>query len=139
MRHAKARDVNRASATIYGNLICGVGLRACIRRRDAARYQCCLISAASPISGIVQLGLAYLLFTSAMACGVRSIDASIIGYVEPVLNPVWVFLFIGERPSGWAMVGGAIIIASVTVHLHDRNARRKLPRRVTTPELTAHE
>jgi hypothetical protein len=67
--------------------------------------------------GIVQLGLAYLLFTSAMARGVRSIDASIIGYIEPVLNPVWVFLFIGERPSGWALVGGAVIIASVIVHL----------------------
>jgi len=34
-----------------------------------------------------------------------------------VLNPIWVFLFIGERPSGWAMVGGAIIISSVVAHM----------------------
>jgi drug/metabolite transporter (DMT)-like permease len=52
-----------------------------------------------------------------MARGLRSLDASIVGYIEPVLNPVWVFLFIGEQPSGWAMVGGAIIIASVVVHM----------------------
>jgi drug/metabolite transporter (DMT)-like permease len=52
-----------------------------------------------------------------MARGLRSLDASIVGYIEPVLNPIWVFLFIGERPSGWAMVGGAIIIASVVAHM----------------------
>jgi drug/metabolite transporter (DMT)-like permease len=87
--------------------------------------------------GIVQLGLAYLLFTSAMARGVRSIDASIIGYIEPVLNPVWVFLFIGERPSGWALVGGAIIIASVIVHMII-GTRSKATKRITA-DLTAHE
>ena len=67
--------------------------------------------------GVVQIGFAYLLFTLAMARGVRSLDAGIIGYVEPVLNPLWVFLFIGERPSGWAMIGGAVIITSVIVHM----------------------
>jgi hypothetical protein len=67
--------------------------------------------------GIVQIGCAYLLFTLAMAWGIRSLDAGIIGYAEPVLSPVSVFLFIGERPSGWAIVGGAIIIASVIVHM----------------------
>jgi drug/metabolite transporter (DMT)-like permease len=67
--------------------------------------------------GIVQIGFAYLLFTLAMARGLRSLDAGIIGYVEPVLNPIWVFLFLGERPSGWAIIGGVIIIASVIVHM----------------------
>jgi len=115
MRHSKARDVNRASATIYGNLIsvviCAPAFVGAIRRGITPVDFACIA-----YLGIVQLGLAYLLFTSAMARGVRSIDASIIGYVEPVLNPLWVFLVIGERPSGWALVGGAIIIASVLVH-----------------------
>ena len=71
-----------------------------------------------------------------MARGVRSLDAGIIGYIEPVLNPIWVFMFIGERPSGWAIVGGAIIIASVIAHMLSE-ARRK--RRTVTPELVAHE
>ena len=52
-----------------------------------------------------------------MARGVRSLDASIIGYIEPVLNPIWVFLFIGERPSTWAILGGGIIITSVIAHM----------------------
>jgi drug/metabolite transporter (DMT)-like permease len=135
MRHSKARDVNRASATIYGNLIgvlvCAPAFIGAVRRGISPVDFGCIA-----YLGIVQLGLAYLLFTSAMARGVRSIDASIIGYVEPVLNPVWVFLFIGERPSGWALVGGAIIIASVIVHMiveTRSKAAKRLP-----PDLTAH-
>ena len=87
--------------------------------------------------GVVQIGFAYLLFTAAMARGVRSLDAGIIGYVEPVLNPIWVFLFLGERPSGWAIVGGVIIIASVIVHmlLESRSKRA----RIADAGLTAHE
>ncbi|HYW74945.1 MAG TPA: DMT family transporter [Pyrinomonadaceae bacterium] len=115
MRHSKARDVNRASATIYGNLlsalVCAPAFIGAMRRGISPRDAACIA-----YLGIVQIGFAYLLFTSAMAQGVRSLDASIIGYVEPVLNPVWVFLFLGERPSRWALAGGAIIIASVLVH-----------------------
>jgi len=136
MRHAKARDVNRASATIYGNLIsvliCAPAFFGAVRRGIGGVDLACIA-----YLGIVQLGLAYLLFTSAMARGVRSIDASIIGYIEPVLNPVWVFLFIGERPSGWALVGGAVIIASVIVHLIIET-RSKAANRITA-DLTAHE
>jgi drug/metabolite transporter, DME family len=137
MRHSKARDVNRASATIYGNLIsvvvCAPAFVGAMRRGISAVDLGCIA-----YLGIVQLGLAYLLFTSAMARGVRSIDASIIGYVEPVLNPVWVFLFIGERPSGWAIAGGGIIIASVMVHTMI-GTRSKAAARRAAPELTAHK
>jgi DME family drug/metabolite transporter len=116
LRHSKARDVNRASSAIYGNLIvvliCAPAFFGAARRGISA-------SDLARISylGIIQIGCAYLLFTLAMARGLRSLDASIIGYIEPVLNPVWVFLFIGERPSGWAILGGAIIIASVLAHM----------------------
>jgi drug/metabolite transporter (DMT)-like permease len=137
MRHSKARDVNRASATIYGNLlavlVCAPAFVGAIRRGISPGDLGCIA-----YLGIVQLGFAYLLFTSAMARGVRSIDASIIGYVEPVLNPLWVFLFIGETPSGWAMIGGGIIIASVVVHMMIETRSKAAARRVT-PELTAHE
>src|SRR5438552_13771708 len=106
LRHAKAREVNRASSVIYGNLLvvivaAPVGLSAIshLGLQDLARVG---------YLGVVQIGVAYLLFTQAMARGVRSLDAGIIAYVEPVLNPIWVFLFIGERPAKWAIVGGAI-------------------------------
>jgi drug/metabolite transporter (DMT)-like permease len=67
--------------------------------------------------GVVQLGIAYALFTHGMARGVRSLDAGIICYIEPVLNPVWVFLVLGERPSRWALLGGTIIVVAVIAHM----------------------
>src|SRR2546426_2798169 len=116
LRHSKAREVNRASSAIYGNLICVLicapaffgAMQRGIAPEDFGRVA---------YLGIIQIGFAYLLFTLAMARGVRSLDAGIIGYVEPVLNPVWVFVFIGEKPSGWAIVGGGIIVASVIWHM----------------------
>ena len=87
--------------------------------------------------GLIQIGVAYILFTGAMARGLRSLDASIVGYIEPVLNPVWVFLFLGERPSTWAIVGGGVIIASVFAHMLAK-AKSKAGKR-SEPELIPHE
>jgi drug/metabolite transporter (DMT)-like permease len=85
--------------------------------------------------GVVQLGISYMLFTSGMARGVRSLDAGIVCYVEPLLNPVWVFLVLGERPSSWALLGGTIIIAAVICHMI-LDARGK--RRANATPLEAH-
>src|SRR6266542_707057 len=136
LRHSKAREVNRASSAIYGNLIvvliAGPAFFSAARRgissSDFARIA---------YLGIVQIGVAYLLFTLAMRRGLRSLDASIVGYIEPVLNPIWVFLFIGERPSGWAIAGGAIIIASVIGHML-MSAKEK-GWKVGAMEMTPHE
>ena len=67
--------------------------------------------------GVVQIGIAYTLFTAGMARGLRSLDAGIVGYIEPLLNPIWVFLVLGERPTAWAILGGAIIIAAIVCHM----------------------
>jgi len=123
LRHSKSRAVNRASSVIYGNLL--VVLIAA-PAGIAALPQMTTHDALSVVYlGVVQIGVAYTLFTVAMARGVRSLDAGIIGYIEPVLNPIWVFLAIGERPSNWALGGGSIIILAVIAHmLIDANQRR---------------
>jgi drug/metabolite transporter, DME family len=114
LRHPQSQRVNRASSVIYGNLLlviitAPVGV--------AALEQMTLRDAGSVLYlGIFQIGVAYTFFTLGMARGVRSLDASIVGYIEPVLNPVWVFIFLGERPSRWALIGGTIIIAAVVSH-----------------------
>ena len=127
LRHSKARNVNRASSAIYGNLIV---VLICAPAFFTAAHQGISGEDFARIAylGIVQIGFAYLLFTLAMARGVRSLDASIIGYVEPVLNPIWVFLFIGERPSKWAIVGGTIIITSVIAHMLIETKTKKASR-----------
>ncbi len=64
----------------------------------------------------MQIGIAYTLFTLGLARGVRSLDAGIVGYIEPVLNPILVLLFYGEQPGRWAILGGAIIISAACTH-----------------------
>lgn len=116
LAHPGAGRVNRASSVIYGNLLLALVCApsffgAAAGGRVGAQD---LLSVA--YLGVVQIGVAYTLFTLGVARGVRSLDAAIVAYVEPVLNPVWVFLLLGERPSGWALVGGAVIIAAVVAH-----------------------
>lgn len=115
LRHSRSRAVNRASSVIYGNLLL------VLIAAPAAIKVLPHLSSADAVGvaylGIVQIGVAYTLFTVAMARGVRSLDAGIVGYIEPVLNPIWVFLAIGERPTSWAILGGAIIVAAVIGHM----------------------
>ncbi len=59
--------------------------------------------------GVFQLGLAYLCFSIGLR-GTPAVEASLLVLLEPVLNPVWTFLFAGERPGPWAVAGGAIIL-----------------------------
>ncbi len=60
--------------------------------------------------GIIQIGIAYAFFTYGIS-HIRAIDATLIAMVEPVLNPVWVFLGIGEQPTTFAIAGGLIILS----------------------------
>jgi drug/metabolite transporter (DMT)-like permease len=62
--------------------------------------------------GVMQIGLPYSLFTIGIH-SVSALDALLLSMVEPVLNPVWVFIGIGEEPSGWALIGGSIILSMV--------------------------
>lgn len=72
--------------------------------------------AAVAFLGVFQIGISYILFIKGVTGGTRPLDASIIGFIEPLLNPVWVFLIIGERPSNWAVLGGTIIVATIAIH-----------------------
>ena len=40
----------------------------------------------------------------------KAIDAILTGMIEPVLNPIWVFLFIGEVIGEWAFIGGLMVL-----------------------------
>jgi drug/metabolite transporter (DMT)-like permease len=36
--------------------------------------------------------------------------------LEPVMNPIWVLILLGERPSPYAIAGGAIVLAAIAWH-----------------------
>lgn len=63
--------------------------------------------------GLVQLGLPYILYSKAIK-HVTAVEASVIPILEPVLNPVWVFMLLGEKPGALAIIGGVIVIAAIT-------------------------
>ena len=64
--------------------------------------------------GIFQLGLPFALYSVALKY-VTAIDAVLIQTIEPLLNPIWVFLVIGEEPGSWAIIGGALVLITVTI------------------------
>lgn len=65
--------------------------------------------------GVFQIGLAYAAFVKGLR-HVTATQASLTGMLEPVANPVWVLLLLGERPSAWAIAGAAIVLAAIGWH-----------------------
>lgn len=62
--------------------------------------------------GVVQIGGAYVLFLRGLQL-IPATQASTVGMLEPVANPIWVFLLLGERPGGFALAGGAIVLGAI--------------------------
>ena len=66
------------------------------------------------ILGVLQLGIPYVLLAHASGwC--PPLVCSLLGVLEPLLNPVWVAIFDGEVPGLLALVGAVIVIATITV------------------------
>lgn len=122
LRHPSSLQKNPAISVFYGNLMIVLIMLPFLIQNppDLTLKDWYSIS----YLGIFQIGLAYILFTNGIAGGVRSLDASIIGFIEPLLNPIWVFLFLGETPNKWAIVGGIIIIAAVIFHTIKQNIKK---------------
>ncbi len=76
--------------------------------------------------GVVQLGLPYILFAIAIR-HVSAVEALLIPMIEPVLNPIWAFLFLAEVPGRMSLLGGLVILGSVI-------ARGTIPLLRTNPE-----
>jgi len=65
--------------------------------------------------GAFQIALAYFLFTRGLAY-VTATQASLTGMLEPIANPIWVFLFLGERPSIFAIAGAVVVLSAIAWH-----------------------
>jgi drug/metabolite transporter, DME family len=65
--------------------------------------------------GVFQIGLAYGCFVRGLK-HVTATQASLTGMLEPVANPIWVLLFLGERPSPFAIGGAIVVLAAIAGH-----------------------
>lgn len=101
---------SRAEAAVtYGNVVLVLALLPFLAR-DPGLAPRSLTALA--LMGVFQIGLAYALFVRGIA-HVTATEASLTGMVEPIANPIWVFLFLGEKPDPTSMLGGAIVLAAV--------------------------
>jgi drug/metabolite transporter (DMT)-like permease len=66
------------------------------------------------LTGIVQLAVPYVLFVVALR-RVEPVDASLLILLEPVLNPIWVWLAVGERPDLATFIGGGAILVAMLI------------------------
>jgi drug/metabolite transporter (DMT)-like permease len=65
------------------------------------------------VLGLFQVGVSAILFAAAIK-RISAVSANLIAVIEPVFNPIWVFLALGEAPGPKAVIGGLIIVVAVT-------------------------
>ena len=97
------------SSVFFGQLACGVFLSPLVFGETDFSAPV-LISVF--LLGAVQVGLAYIFFTT----GIKYTDpvtASIIGALEPILNPILVAVFYGEMLGTVSLAGAAIVLCGV--------------------------
>ena len=105
----KQRDASPAASVFLGNIFTAVaGLPFMFETLPSPAGWGGLV-----FLGVFQLGLAYVFYTRAIS-HVTAMEAVLITLIEPVLNPIWVFLLMGETPSVTALIGGSVIIGAVT-------------------------
>jgi drug/metabolite transporter (DMT)-like permease len=104
---------------LLGNIVTAV---ACMPFVVSADYD--MTSIVGIISlGIIQFGIPYVLYGIAIK-HIRALDAVMIAVIEPILNPVWVLIFWGEKPGSWAILGGIIVLAAVTYNCIQSTANK---------------
>lgn len=62
--------------------------------------------------GLLQMGIPNIMYAIGIK-KVTALSASLITMIEPLMNPVWVFLFVHEIPSGRCIAGGIIILGFI--------------------------
>jgi len=106
----KQKDESPIESTLLGNILTAIiGLPFMLNSSPTGSSWIGII-----LLGTVQLGLSYILYSIAIK-EVTALEAILIPIIEPILNPIWVFLAMGEAPGKWAFIGGVIILTSVTL------------------------
>ncbi len=85
--------------------------------------------------GIFQLGIPFILYGYAIT-RLPALEVVLISTLEPILNPLWVFLINGETPSPLALAGGAIVVTAALLRGLVVTAGSRRP--INKPELANH-
>jgi drug/metabolite transporter (DMT)-like permease len=106
----KQKDSSPLGSVFLGNIIAFlVGIPFILQSSPGAAGWLGLV-----LLGVFQLGCSYILYAEALK-SVTALEGILIPIIEPILNPVWVFLLLGEKPGKWAVAGGLIVLISITL------------------------
>ena len=103
------KEFNPGTLTFLNNLVCCLILLPLVGSELSLTLKEGWIVA---VMGVVQLGIPYWLFSKGLE-QISVQEASLIVLIEPVLNPLWVGLIVGELPSGATLIGGLCIVGSL--------------------------
>ena len=106
------KDADALSSCFLGQLTAGVLLTPLCFRETAFSLP---VVASVAALGVIQVGCAYILFS----IGIRNtppVTASLITGLEPVLNPLLVAAFYGERVSGLSVAGCVVVVCSILAY-----------------------
>jgi drug/metabolite transporter (DMT)-like permease len=67
------------------------------------------------LMGTLQLGIPYILFSLGIK-RTSAVKSSIIATIEPILNPIWVFLAVQEVPGVLSLFGGSIVLLTIVIY-----------------------
>ncbi len=73
--------------------------------------------------GSFQIGIGYFFYMKSLKL-ISPLDASLVCLIEPLANPIWVLIFIGEIPTAYAITGSVFILAGITVNILITKKRR---------------
>ena len=105
----RERGGGAEAVVTYGNVLAALALFPFVRGELSVTAQSALVLT---FLGVLQIGGAYALFVAGLR-HVTATQASLVGMLEPVSNPIWVFLFLGERPGAFSILGGAIVLGAI--------------------------
>jgi drug/metabolite transporter (DMT)-like permease len=104
------REQRAAQAAVtWGNVVCALAVLPFVAHDLSLTPRSFAVLA---FLGIFQIAIAYVLFVRGLAF-VTATQASLTGMLEPVSNPIWVFLFLGEKPSVFAIAGALVVLAAI--------------------------
>lgn len=108
------KNSNPVYNVCFGSLIAGViGLPALLSSGI-------IMEGGSALTGLLTTGLisgiSYALYAKSTA-HLTAIESSLLPILDPILNPVWVFLVVGERPGMLSFLGGVIVLAAVVLRV----------------------
>lgn len=75
--------------------------------------------------GIFQIGLSYLIFFKGVRM-ISALKASMVSLLEPILNPIFVFFFVGEIPSVNSLIGFGIILLGIALTMKPVKTGRQI-------------